>query len=201
MTLSAGVIAWSICLIHPAEAPALSLLVQTKKRSGINFLRTPNPSPSRSGSLEMTSPDGSMEGLRMLVTKRTKINGTTTRLLLAAMTLLVAITVPAFAQGPEQGNSAREIKVPVTAKDHYEMAEYYRKIEAQARQEVEMHQKMLAEFSKGVAKSSKDSNENPYIKNMRLHCEKYIKAAETLEVEAAESAKFHILRAKELEGK
>jgi hypothetical protein len=142
-----------------------------------------------------------MEGLRMLVTKRTKINGTTTRLLLAAMTLLVAITVPAFAQGPEQGNSAREIKVPVTAKDHYEMAEYYRKIEAQARQEVEMHQKMLAEFSKGVAKSSKDSNENPYIKNMRLHCEKYIKAAETLEVEAAESAKFHILRAKELESK
>jgi hypothetical protein len=137
----------------------------------------------------------------MLVTTRTKIKGTTARLLLAAMTLLVAITVPAFAQGPEQGNSAREIKVPVTAKDHYEMAEYYRKIEAQARQEVEMHKKMLAEFSKGVAKSSKSPTENPYIKNMRLHCEKYIKATETLADEAAESAEFHTLRAKELEGK
>jgi len=35
---------------------------------------------------------------------------------------------------------------------------------------------------------------------MRLHCPKYIKAAENLEQEAAESAKFHEFRAKELEG-
>jgi hypothetical protein len=142
-----------------------------------------------------------MEGLSMLVTTRTKFNGTTTRLLLAAMTLLLAITVLVFAQGPEQGDSIHEMKVPETAKDHYEMAEHYRKIETQARQEIEMHKKMLPEFSKGVATSPKDRNENPYIKDMRLHCEKYIKAAEALAEEAAESAKFHILRAKELEGK
>ena len=137
----------------------------------------------------------------MPVTKSTKINGTTNRLLLAAMILLLGITVPVFAQGPQQDDSTHKMKVPETAEDHYEMAEHYQKIEAQTRQEIEMHKKMLTEFSQGMARSSKDRNENPYLKNMRLHCEKYIKAAETLAREAAESAQFHTLRAKELEGK
>jgi hypothetical protein len=142
-----------------------------------------------------------MEDLSMIVTTGTKINGMATRLLLAVMTLLLAITVPVFAQGPQQGDTTFKMKVPETAKDHYEMAEHYRKIEAQTRQEIATHQKMLAEFSQGVAKSPKDRIENPYIRNMRLHCDKYIKAAESLAREAAESAQFHTLRAKELEGK
>ena len=136
----------------------------------------------------------------MQITTRTKSNATTIRLLLAAMTLLLAITVPVFAQGQEQADSTHEMKVPETAKDHHEMAEHYQKIEAQTRQEIEMHKKMLADFGQTVAKNPK-AGENPYIKNMRLHCEKYIKASETLAAEAAESAKFHTLRAKELEGK
>jgi len=137
----------------------------------------------------------------MLVTTSTKINGTTTRLLLAAMTLLVAITVPVFAHGPGQGDSIDEMKVPHTAKDHSEMAEHYQKVEAETRKEIEMHKKMLAEYSKGVAKNPKAPIENPYIKRERLHCERYIKAGEALAAEAAESAKFHTSRAKELEGK
>ncbi|MBL8208882.1 MAG: hypothetical protein JNM09_31985, partial [Blastocatellia bacterium] len=52
-----------------------------------------------------------------------------------------------------------------------------------------------------VAKNPKDSTENPYIKKMRLHCEKYSKAAEALAQEADEMAKFHTMRAKEMEGK
>ena len=136
----------------------------------------------------------------MQITTRTKINGTTIRLMLAAVTLLLAFTVPVFAQGPDGGDSMHEMKVPETAKDHHEMAEHYKKIEAQTRQEIEMHKKMLADFGETVAKSPK-AGENPYIKNMRLHCEKYIKASETLAAESAESAKFHTLRAKELEGK
>ena len=63
-----------------------------------------------------------------------------------------------------------------------------------------MHKEMLAEFSKGVAKNPKDPGENGYIKNMRLHCEKYIKAEENLAREAAEFAKSHTLRAKEMGG-
>ena len=51
-----------------------------------------------------------------------------------------------------------------------------------------------------MAKNPK-TGENPYSKQMRLHCEKYIKASEALAAEADASAKFHTLRAKELEGK
>ena len=136
----------------------------------------------------------------MPVATRTKNNRITTRLLLGAMTLLLAMTVPVVARGQEQDQSGHEMKVPQTAKDHYDMAEHYKKIEAENRQEIALHKKMLAEFSQPVAKNPK-TGENPYLKNMRLHCEKYNKAAENLAGEAAEFAKFHSLRAKEREGK
>ena len=136
----------------------------------------------------------------MLAPTGMKINATTTtRLLLAALTLL-PMAVPACAQEPAKSASAYEIKVPETAKDHYEMAEYYQKIAAQNRKEIEMHKKMLADFAQTVAKNPK-AGENPYLKNMRLHCERFIKAADALLAEASESAKFHTLRAKEMEGK
>jgi hypothetical protein len=122
---------------------------------------------------------------------RTKINGTRTRLLLAAMTLLLVMAVPVFAQ---------EMKVPETAKDHHEMAEHYQKVAAQTREDIEMHKKMLADFNQAAVKSPK-MGENPYSKKMRLHCDKYIKASEALAAEADASATFHNLRAKELEGK
>ena len=137
----------------------------------------------------------------MLELTSPRVSKTTTGLLLGALSLLLAMSVPVFAQGPERSDSAHEMKVPETAKDHYEMAAHYQKIETQTHQEVEMHKKMLTEFSRGVAKGPKDPNENPYIKKMRLHCEEYIKAAESLAREAGESARFHTLRAKELEGK
>lgn len=134
----------------------------------------------------------------MLVPKTTKINAIA-QLLLAAMTL-VMMSNPVCAQEPAQTDSSFGIKVPETAKDHYEMAKHYQKIEMQNRKEIEMHKTMLADFAQTVAKNPK-AGENPYLRNMRLHCERYIKAAEALEAEAADSAKFHILRAKELEGK
>jgi hypothetical protein len=127
----------------------------------------------------------------MLVAAKTTFSGKRTRLLVVAMTILLAITVLVCAQ---------EMKVPETATDHHQMAEHYQKVETQTREDVEMHTKMLSEFIKTVAKNPK-AGENPYAKKMRLHCEKYIKAAQALATEAAESAKFHDLRAKELEGK
>jgi hypothetical protein len=48
---------------------------------------------------------------------------------------------------------------------------------------------------------AKDTNESGYIKKMRLRCEKYGRAAEALAQEADEFAKFHTMRAKEMEGK
>lgn len=119
---------------------------------------------------------------------------------LLLLTLLLTIMVPGFVRGAQQDDSAHKVKVPQTAKDHYELAEHYRKEADELRGEITMHKEMLAEFSKNAAQNPK-SGENPYVKNMRLHCEKYIKAAETFAAEATESARFHTLRAKELEGK
>jgi hypothetical protein len=96
---------------------------------------------------------------------------------------------------------SQEMKIPQTPQDHRELADRYQKKAAEYRQEIEMHKKMLAEFSKKVAKNPKDTGENPYIRKMRLLCEKYISAAEGLAREADEMAKFHTFRAKELEGK
>lgn len=140
-----------------------------------------------------------------IISKRN--NRTTTWLLASALALLLAIAAPVLSrsEGAAQDHSGHasghEMKIPQTAKDHYELAERYQKKAAEYRAEIEMHKKMLAEYSKGVAKNPKDTGENPYIKKMRLHCEKYIRAAENLEREAAEMAKFHTFRAKELEGK
>ena len=52
-----------------------------------------------------------------------------------------------------------------------------------------------------MARNPKDTGENPYVKKMRLHCEKYINASENLAREADEMAKYHEMRAKEMEGK
>jgi hypothetical protein len=118
-------------------------------------------------------------------------------LLVATVALiLLSAVLPAAGQ-----SDSSQPKAPQTAKDHYVLAEYYNSQAAELRGEIEKHKQMLAEYSKGVARNSKDVVENPYIKKMRLHCEKYIKAAESLEAEALEFARFHTLRAKELEGK
>jgi hypothetical protein len=139
------------------------------------------------------------------INKRKRI--TITWLLASAMTLMLSLAIPILSRGegaPQDHSShavGQEIKIPQTAKDHYELAERYQKKAAEYRQEIEMHKKMLADYSNGVVKNPKDTSENPYIKKMRLHCEKYINAVENMEQEAAEMAKFHTLRAKELEGK
>ena len=127
----------------------------------------------------------------MTVSNRTKIHGTQTWPLLAAITLLLAMSVPVFAQ---------EMKVPETARDHHEMAEHYQKVAAQTRDDIGMHKQMLADFNEAAVKNPK-TGENPYSKNMRLHCDKYIKASEALAAEAAASAAFHTHRAEELENK
>lgn len=143
----------------------------------------------------------------MFETTSKRNNSTTIWLLVSALTILLTIVSPASSRGTgakqdHPGHaSVQEMKIPQTAQDHKDLAERYQKKAAEYREEIEMHKKMLAEFSKKVAKNPKDTGENPYIKKMRLHCEKYIKAAENLEQEAKEMAKFHTFRVKEMEGK
>jgi uncharacterized protein HemX len=136
-----------------------------------------------------------------------KTNTTTMRLLISAVALMltVGLSIWGMAQEAKQDHSAhamgQEMKAPQTAQEHRARAEQYQKKAAEYRQEAAAHRKMLTDYSKTVAKNPKDTVENAYIKKMRLHCEKYSKAAEALAQEADEMAKFHTMRAKEMEGK
>ena len=124
----------------------------------------------------------------------------TTRITVVAALLILAV-VAFNSSASAQDQSRHEMKAPQTAQEHRDRAEYYKKKAAEYRREAESHKKMLADYSKGVAKTPKDTGENPYIKKMRLHCEKFINAAENLAREADEMATYHEMRAKEMEGK
>jgi hypothetical protein len=104
---------------------------------------------------------------------------------------------------PQAAEQTFPITTPIfiSAEDHIQRSGPLMKKAAEYRAEAESHKKMLADYSKGVAKTPKDTGENPYVKKMRLHCEKYINAAETLAREADEMAWFHEMRAKEMDGK
>ena len=134
-----------------------------------------------------------------------KTNTTTMRLLISAVALILiaGLSILGMAQDAKQGHSAhaQEMKAPQTAQEHRERAEQYQKKAAEYRKEAEAHKKMLADYSKTVARNPKDTGENAHIRKMRLHCEKYINAAEALAQEADEMTKYHTMRAKEMEGK
>ena len=116
-----------------------------------------------------------------------------------------ALNFHAVAKDAKQDHSGhamgQDMKMPQTAQEHRDHAEHYQKKAAEYRKEAEAHRKMQADYSKTVARNPKDTGENPYIKKMRLHCERYSKAADALAQEAEEMAKFHTMRAKEVEGK
>jgi hypothetical protein len=119
-------------------------------------------------------------------------------ILLLTLTMMV---LSGFAVAQDQHNHSQEMKAPQTAQEHGARAEHYQKQAEEYRKEAEAHRKMLADYSKTVARNPKDTIESRYIKKMRIHCQKFSKAAEALALEAEEMAKFHTLRAKEVEGK
>lgn len=124
-----------------------------------------------------------------------------TRLLLgAALVGTLIAPVPARSGAGVPQNIPARIQAPKTPQEHRAMAEMYRQKAAEARKDAESHRKMLADYKKS-SYQPKSSIEAGDIKKMRLHCERYIKAAEALAAEAGELVKFHELRAKELEGK
>jgi hypothetical protein len=90
--------------------------------------------------------------------------------------------------------------VPDTSEQHLEKAKRYEEKAAAYREDADEHRKMLAEYKKRVALNPKDRLENPWLKKMRVHCEKYIKEAEALAREADKFADYHRFRAAELRG-
>ncbi|MBI4750841.1 MAG: hypothetical protein HY774_20375 [Acidobacteria bacterium] len=115
-----------------------------------------------------------------------------------------AVTVSGFGQPATSTPTIEQSlpqtdKPPQTAAEHLAMAESYRKKAAEYRAEAEFHHKMLADYKKRVPQT-KEVIENSYVKKMRLHCEHYITAAESLAREAEWMAEFHTFRAKEMQG-
>lgn len=99
-----------------------------------------------------------------------------------------------------QSESAQAPKVAVTAEDHLTKAAEYRKKAASYREEAAMHRKMYTDYKMTVATHPKGP-ENPWLRKMRDHCDRYIKDAETLAVDAEKFAEYHGFRAAELQGK
>ena len=95
---------------------------------------------------------------------------------------------------------AAEVKIPETASEHLAMAQTYREKVKTYLQEVETHQEMLAAYKKRVPVNPKAPMENPWLKKMRKHCERYISEARSLAAEAQKFADYHELRGKELQG-
>jgi hypothetical protein len=92
------------------------------------------------------------------------------------------------------------VNIPETASEHLAMAQsYQQKVEAYL-DEVETHQQMLVAYKKRVAVNPKAPVENPWLKKMRKHCERYISEARQLAAEAQKFAEYHELRGKELRG-
>lgn len=95
---------------------------------------------------------------------------------------------------------AEDVKVPVTAQDHQDLAKVYREKVETYRKEVDFHRKMFDAYKAQAAPVGK-GGQNPWVKKMQKHCQMLMKDAEKLAADAQKSVEFHELRAKELQGK
>lgn len=111
-----------------------------------------------------------------------------------ATAFAIALLAPLCGQA-----SDAPLTIPQTAPEHHARAADYQKKAADARADAESHRQMLAENKK--ARDPSRSTQNQWVTEMRKHCDGYIKAGDALAQQAEEMAKFHELRAAELEGK
>jgi hypothetical protein len=92
------------------------------------------------------------------------------------------------------GARAQEVQLPRTAEEHAAMAKSYEEKAALWRGEAAHHREM-AEAYKKYSKS----RINPAVAKMEKHCMTIVKDAEKLAADAEESARYHRLRAKEIQ--
>jgi hypothetical protein len=111
---------------------------------------------------------------------------------------MIGISGAAIAVSADDSMSGMK-NMPQTAAEHTAMADSYTKKAAEYRQDAQFHRQMLADYKKGVAVATKSPVENSWIAKERIHCEKYIKDAEQLATDDDQFAKFHTMRAKEVQ--
>ncbi len=105
---------------------------------------------------------------------------------------------PGLAAGPSPEETGRVVKVPETAGDHLALAKSYEDKVAAWRKEAAYHREMAAAFKK----SHPDFKgiRNPDAVTMEKHCARIANDADKLATDAEDAAKYHRLRAKELQG-
>jgi hypothetical protein len=105
----------------------------------------------------------------------------------------------AFASAPS-GALAEDVKAPVTVADHTALAKHYADKAAEYKAEAHSHRKMAEAYKKTVATTPK-APPNPWLVKMEKHCQALAKDADKLAADSQKAADYHMLRAKELEGK
>ncbi len=117
--------------------------------------------------------------------------------MLAGCTAVLISAGPGFAANvsPEE----KAMKLPTTAEDHLTMAKSYEDKVAEWRKEAAYHREMAAAYKK-THPDFKGGVRNPDAVTMEKHCAKIANDAERLAKDAEDTAKYHRLRAKELQG-
>ncbi len=107
---------------------------------------------------------------------------------------------PALAVEPPPDASGPAVKLPQTASDHLATAKQYDDRAAAWRKEAAYHHEMAADYKKAHP-DFKGGARDPWTLKMERHCAKIATDAERLAADAEEAAKYHRLRANELQGK
>lgn len=113
---------------------------------------------------------------------------------LAVSMAAVSAVVPFAARAGDVSHD-KMMMAPQTASDHLALAKAYDDRAAMWQREAAMHKEMAAAYKKG-----KPAND-PDAMTMERHCMKIARDAEALAVDAQDAAKYHRLRAKELQAK
>lgn len=114
-------------------------------------------------------------------------------------TILDSLVLAAFALTANAA-FADEAKVPSTAAEHEALAKQYKDQAVQYKKVAEDHKGMASTYAKSHP-DSKGGAKNPFNEKMQKHCKALAADAEKLAADAEKAADFHLLRAKELQGK
>ena len=113
---------------------------------------------------------------------------------------VAAVTVALAASLGGGAARAEERKLPETAAEHLAMSRSYLEKAATWRAEVALHREMAAAYRKSHP-DRKSGARSSWAVKMEAHCAALVKDARNAAADADELAKFHRLRALELEGK
>jgi hypothetical protein len=114
-------------------------------------------------------------------------------------TIVASLALAAFAL-TATASFAQEAKVPSTMAEHDALAKQYKAEAVQYKKIADDHRAMAATYAKANP-DSKGGVKNPFNEKMQKHCKALAADADKLAADAEKAADYHMLRAKELQGK